>query len=119
MIQVQVIGNIGKDAEEKTINEKKYIGFNVASTERDTTTWVSVLMRRDDPTKLLPYLKKGTKVFVQGRMSVNSYMNNGNPASSINLFADRLELLSVKQSDEQHPNPQSDQTNGADDLPFD
>lgn len=75
-------------------------------------------MRRDDPTKLLPYIKKGTKVFVQGRMSVNSYMNNGNPASSINLFADRLELLSAKQSDER-PNPQSDQTNGADDLPFD
>ena len=68
MLTAIVIGNLGKDAETKTIGERQYIAFRMASTAKrkdgDKTTWVSVMYRYND--RLLPYLKKGQQVFVQG-----------------------------------------------------
>ena len=52
MLQIEVIGNIGADAEIKEFGGKKYVSFNVAHSERrkdangttvESTTWVPVL----------------------------------------------------------------------------
>ena len=49
MLQIEVIGNIGNDAEIKEFSGKKYVSFNVAHSEKhkdangvnvETTTWV-------------------------------------------------------------------------------
>ena len=78
MLQIEVIGNIGTDAEIKEFSGKKYVAFNVAHSERrkdangttiESTTWVSVLWYGDGG-GLTAYLKKGCKVFVRGRMSL-------------------------------------------------
>lgn len=74
MLQIEVIGNIGADAEIKEFNGKKYVSFNVAHSERrkdangttvESTTWVSVLSFGDGG-GLTQYLKRGAKVFVRG-----------------------------------------------------
>lgn len=80
MLQLEIIGNLGNDAEIKEFNGKKYVSMNVAHSEKkrdangsvlETTTWVSVLWYGDGG-NLTQYLKRGCKVFVRGRLSLKS-----------------------------------------------
>lgn len=75
MLQLEIIGNLGNDAEIKEFNGKKYVSMNVAHSEKkrdsngsvlETTIWVSVLWYGDGG-NLTQYLKRGCKVFVRGR----------------------------------------------------
>ena len=65
MIELQAIGNIGKDAEQKIIGGKAYASFSICVTEKtsdgkDKTTWLRV-MKYDSEGKLTAYLTKGKK----------------------------------------------------------
>lgn len=65
MIELQAIGNIGKDAEQKTIGGKSYASFSIGVTEKtsdgkDKTTWLRV-MKYDSEGKLTAYLTKGKR----------------------------------------------------------
>lgn len=73
MFKVEVIGNLGADAEVKDGNGGKFIAFRVANTDKwttesgekhESTTWIDVTMSNVD-SKVLPYLKAGVKVFVR------------------------------------------------------
>ena len=82
MLKLEVIGNLGADAQLKNDNGHSYLHFRVAHTDkfqdmatgqmRETTTWVSCFYsgRADG---ILPYLVSGTKVFVRGHMTVQIY----------------------------------------------
>lgn len=73
MFTASIIGNLGSDAELKTINGKVYLTFRVAHSEKFTkqdgtqieeTTWISCITSQF--TSLHQFLKKGQKVFVSG-----------------------------------------------------
>lgn len=81
MKRIEVIGNLGANAEVKSENGQQYLTFRVADSERWTdangtehedTTWITCFWR-GNPQNLLPYLTKGTKVFCRGRLSVRIY----------------------------------------------
>ena len=81
MLKAEIIGTIGADAEVKDFSGKKYVSFSVACNDyakdqqgnrTETTTWVSVLWYGDGG-GLLPYLKKGAKVFVRGNLKAKAY----------------------------------------------
>lgn len=100
MLKIEVIGNIGNDAEVKNINGNECVAFNVASSEKrngtDYTTWVSVLMNGNGG-NLTQYLKKGAKVFVRGNLSVKQYQDNtGQWRIGINLSASEVQLCGLK-----------------------
>lgn len=76
-----VIGNLGADAEVRVVNEKKFVSFKIADTQRftdnkgvahDKTSWISCAWNSDGG-NLLQYLKKGSKVMVIGRPSYKVY----------------------------------------------
>lgn len=131
MLTANVIGHIGKDAETKTIGERQFISFRMASTARrkdgDKTTWVSVMYRFND--KLLPYLRKGQQVYVQGDMDISTYTNKeGVQQVDVSVFANQLVLLGQRepaQATQQPTTPppapqqQSDLFREPSDLPFD
>lgn len=98
MIITQILGNIGRDAEVKPINDKQYLSFSVASTEKrgneEQTTWVSVLYPYQET--LLPYLKKGQQVFVSGKMKASIYQSQNNIGMDISVFAQTLQLCGGK-----------------------
>lgn len=109
MLQVQVIGNLGADAEVKEFNGSKGVCFNVAHTERwtdeqgtkhESTTWVSCILNGDGG-KLLPYLKKGTTVFVEGSGSVRCYSSPKEKrfVAGLNLSVRHVELVGGKIED--------------------
>lgn len=101
MLQVEIIGNIGNDAQVKDFNGKKYIAFNVAHSEKfknqqgvetERTTWVSVL--KPGESAVAQYLKKGTPIFVRGDLSVKAYKDNaGNWQVGVNCLAREVQLL--------------------------
>ena len=101
MLLLSAILNLGADAEVKTINEKQYISFRGASTEKrngqDEVTWVSVLCSVNE--NLLPYLKKGQQVFVSGRMKAGIYQSQQSFGIDISLYASTLQLCGSKREE--------------------
>ena len=103
MLQIEVIGNLGKDAEVKEFSGKKYVCFSVAHTENvraqkpgeppvQRTTWLSVYWYGDGGA-MLQYLKRGTKVFVCGTMRNNLYTDRtGQTRVDINVNAREVYL---------------------------
>jgi single-strand DNA-binding protein len=102
MIKLQVIGNLGKDAQVNNVNGKSVINFNVAHTERykdaqgnqkDRTTWVDCSYWTDR-TAVAPYLKKGTQVYVEGTPDVRTYTTaDGRNGASLTLRIASVQLL--------------------------
>lgn len=109
MLQVQIIGNLGADAEVKTANGRSFVSFNVAHSEKWTgadgaeheeTTWVSCALAGDGG-RVLPYLKRGTCVYCHGRASLRVYSSAKARAmvAGLNLSVDRLELVGGRTDD--------------------
>lgn len=93
MLQLSLIGTLGHDATEKTINGKNYLAYSVAVSENKMTTWVDVMTRCENG-NLKAYLKKGAKVYLQGNLSVSTYTNKAGAAvASITLWSRELEIV--------------------------
>lgn len=111
MIQITFTGTLGRDAEEKEFGSNKVVVFSAAVNERkkdsngeyvETTTWVDVLYGRGSG--ILSYLKKGTRVLIQGTPKVNAYMNRDNqPVASLSVSAHTVELIGGKTDSQQAP----------------
>ena len=74
MFKIEVSGNLGADAQVKSDGGRTYVQFSVADTKRykkedgtevEQTNWVSCFMRNPG-SPVIPYLKKGTRVWVRG-----------------------------------------------------
>lgn len=101
MNQANFIGNITADAVQRNSNGSLFITFTIARNEkRKDGTQVAQFIectKNGDNAALLPYLKKGTQVFVSGRVDVvRPYLNNklGVWQSGLTLSVKDLQLLS-------------------------
>jgi single-stranded DNA-binding protein len=94
MIAMEIIGNLGQDAQVVEVKSQNYVKMSVASTDNKVTTWVSVMLRGDGG-KLINYLKKGKTVFVRGRMSLDAYMgkSDNQPKASATIWANEIHLV--------------------------
>ena len=143
MLQIEVIGNLGKDAEVKEFSGKKYVCFSVAHTENvraqkpgepptQRTTWLSIYWYGEGGA-VLPYLKRGAKVFVRGTMRNNLYTDRtGQTRVDINVNAREVYLCGGTPTQTQATQPTATQhvagqtspasadapIGGDDDLPF-
>jgi single-strand DNA-binding protein len=105
MIKLQVIGNLGKDGLLNQVNGKNVINFTIAHTERyrdaggnqkERTTWVECAYWTER-TGVVPYLKKGSQVFVEGTPEVRQFTRtDGSPGASLSLRVNNLQLLGNK-----------------------
>lgn len=101
MLKMQIIGNLGKDAEVKqTQAGQTIINFSVAHSYKkqgqDATVWVDVskFVEQGQTTAIAQYLKKGTKVYVEGMPSANGWTGqDGTVNASLRLTAYQIELL--------------------------
>lgn len=137
--KAQVIGNLGADPKISIINngQTKVASFSVATTDRgyttqlgvqvpDKTEWHNIVCFGKLADVVDKFLKKGAKVFIEGKMRTRSYEDkSGVKRSVMEINADTIEMLDSKQQSQQpqvQPQPQaqySSQGNGGDgDLPF-
>jgi len=73
-----IAGNVGNVRGPNDANGKRVLNFSVAVNEgRDRTTWFDCALWGDRADKLAPYIQKGGKVTVSGRVSGDVY--EGNP----------------------------------------
>jgi single-strand DNA-binding protein len=126
MLKMQIIGNLGKDAEVRQANGKTVIGFSVAHTEKykdaqgvqiSKTTWVSCSYWTDR-TAVAPYLLKGTTVFVEGIPSVETYVNQQNETVGVlRLTVREVQLLGGNKQDGDNTNNNASATTVANPTP--
>ena len=117
MNQLQVIGNLTRDADVKSSQQgDNYLQFAIAVNEsKDKVMFVNVRQKQSTfPNGLLPYLLKGKKVFVQGRLTIGVYQSKQNGAwlPDITLWADKIELCGGGEQQEQHQQTPSSQPHG-------
>lgn len=106
MLKIEIIGNLGADAERKSSAYGDFYTFNVGSNRKFTnssgvletrTDWVSCNVNHDI-TRVLPWLVKGQKVFVRGDVSVRVYEKNGQHFAGLNCNVRELELVGQKEA---------------------
>lgn len=115
MFRVEMIGNLGADAEIKEANGRKFVSFRVAHTEKWTdratgqiissTLWASCAINGDGGA-LTQYLKQGTKVFVRGSANLNTYSSpkTHKIEAGLNISVWEIELCSSKKEDQSTDN---------------
>ncbi|MCU4154676.1 single-stranded DNA-binding protein [Carboxylicivirga sp. A043] len=105
MLKLILNGTVGKDAEVKTVGERKVINFDVAVSmdyknaqgeKVERTEWVRAAMWRSErqSTKVAEFLKKGQKVLLEGVPGSEGYQSkDGTVKSTIHVNVKELELL--------------------------
>ncbi len=109
MIKLQVIGHLGLDAQQNEVNGKKVINFSVAHTEKykdaqgnsqEKTIWVSCAYWTDK-VGILPYLKKGSLIYVEGQPDIRMFTTkDGRQEAQMILRCSQIDLLNVKKEDQ-------------------
>lgn len=118
MLKMQVIGHLGRDASTNTVNGKTVINFTVAHSEKwksadgtaqERTTWVDCSWWTDR-TAIVPYLKKGTQVYVEGQPEARAFQKkDGTPGSSLSVRVGIVQLLGSSGGDKATPIAASEQ----------
>jgi single-strand DNA-binding protein len=125
MVNLQAIGQLGKDSEIKTLQDgKKMIVFSIGITQgygdNKSTLWIEC-SKFGEKTTVADFLKKGTKVFISGEPTLRKWESNGKSGTTLQLRVNEIELLGSKPKEtttEGATPPSSHDPLDADDLPF-
>ncbi len=139
--KIMLIGYVGRDAEVKYTNTGMAVmRFSLATDQNQkdqngnwqrTTTWHDIVCFDKLAENMKDYVKKGRRVYVEGRLSKRDYMDKQNIRRFVvEVYADNLILLdrppaaeeTPAESDTQISEPPapeiSSETNPEEDLPF-
>lgn len=130
--KVILTGNVGADPKTGETNGIKYAQLSIATSERftdkngerkETTDWHKVAVWRQLAEVVEKYVKKGTKLYVEGKLKSWSYDDkDGNKHYVTEVVAEKIEFLGGPRTETTHPNAQQTQEpmtdNPEDDLPF-
>jgi single-strand DNA-binding protein len=86
--RVTLIGNLGKDPEQKTVGEGKLVTFSMATTDawtdhdsgerKEATQWHNIAIWNATLAEVaMDFLKKGSRAFVEGRLETRSWEKDG------------------------------------------
>jgi single-strand DNA-binding protein len=135
MLTCAAIGNLGNDPEAKySQGGALFLRFNVATNGRvksqsgeweDKTEWLRVTVFGQRAETLNQYLRKGTRVYVAGRLEARPWTDQqGGVRAGLELVADVVEFMSARNEDGQpqaaRPAPRAAATNDdeLEELPF-
>jgi single-strand DNA-binding protein len=135
-----LVGNVGKDPEVRYLDSGVAVAtITLATTERgytlangttvpDRTEWHNIVAWRGLAEIAEKYIKKGSQIFVEGKITTRKWEKDGIARYSTEIVADSIELLGKRpegSSAESHPAaPKTPSGNTAapsessDDLPF-
>jgi single-strand DNA-binding protein len=108
--KVILVGNVGKDPETRYLDESTAITkFPMATSETyknkagervSTTEWHNVVLWRGLAQVAEKYVKKGTQIYIEGRIKTRSYDDaEGNKKYITEIVGDQLQLLGRKPDD--------------------
>lgn len=113
--KVLIIGNCGKDPEVRMAGEAKVATINVATTERykdrngetrENTEWHTVVAWRNTADVVERFVRKGTQLYVEGKLRTRSWDDNGQKRYVTEIMADNIQLLGKKENTSSAPTTQ-------------
>lgn len=140
--KVILIGNVGKDPEIKYLDKDVAVAkFSLATSETYTnkngekvtnTDWHNIVLWRGLANIAEKYVKKGTSLYVEGKIKTRTYQDeNNNTKYIVEIVGDNIQLLGKKESSDSensYSKPENTNTstsndfasdeNSSDDLPF-
>ncbi|MFH0865451.1 MAG: single-stranded DNA-binding protein [Bacteroidota bacterium] len=133
--KVILVGNLGKNAEIRSFENNTKISFSLATTEvykakdgqnTEQTEWHEVVFWRTGMTEFAERnLKKGTKVYIEGKIRTRSWDDkDGAKKYRTEIIGDKVEILIPKKeettinNEPQHDEPVPPAPEPSDDLPF-
>tara|TARA_B100000427_G_C15421191_1_gene556477 strand:- start:592 stop:990 length:399 start_codon:yes stop_codon:yes gene_type:complete len=127
--KVILVGNLGKDPEVKYLDSGVAVAnFSLATTENyknkegervSQTEWHSVVLWRGLAEVAEKYLKKGSSVYIEGRIRTRKWEDNdGRTRYNTEILGDSMTMLGGKPlSENKNEDPPTSATH-EDDLPF-
>ena len=109
----EFIGRLGKDPEVRyTADSNAICNFSIAvsykSKDKETTEWVRITAFGKLAGICADYLKKGSQVFVAGRMTTRKWQNkDGVDQYTTEVVADQMQMLGSRSADDAPPPPPS------------
>lgn len=133
--KVILLGNLGKDPEVRTLGDGvKVANFPMATSETykdktgqrvEQTEWHNIVLWRSLAEVAEKYLRKGTQIYIEGRLRTRSWGEEGNKKYITEIVGENFTILSRKKDDESAPRTEntgstntSTPSSGSDDLPF-
>lgn len=101
-----LLGSVGRDPEVKEINGTKYASFTLATNEsykdkngdRQTITdWHNIVCWRNTADIVERFVKKGSQLFVEGKLRTRSWEKDGEKRYVTEVIADNIQLLGKKE----------------------
>lgn len=106
--KVIILGNCGKDPEVRVVGEHKVASFSVATTEKykdsktdewkENTEWHNIVCWRNTAELADKYIKKGTQLYIEGKLRTRSWEKDGEKRYVTEIVADNIQLLGKKES---------------------
>src|SRR5438067_8073358 len=111
MLKTMLIGNLGNDPEMRySASGAPFLRFNVASNYRtrtpegewqDKTEWVRVTVTGARAESLAQYLRKGSRVYVDGRLEARPWTDReGQVRAGLEVTANDVQFMSSRADDE-------------------
>lgn len=106
--KVILVGNVGKDPEVRYLEKDVAVAnFSLATTDRaltlkngtqipERTEWHNIVAWRGLATIAEKYIKKGTPIYVEGKIQTRSYEKDGIKRYVTEIYAESIELLGRK-----------------------
>jgi single-strand DNA-binding protein len=127
--KVILIGHLGQNPEGKDLNGTQLASFSVATTYKtkngETTEWSNIKCFGRLAEIAIQYLRKGSAVYIEGRLSTSKWEKDGVKHSRTDIICERLQMLGGKAdaTAEAAPahtaeRPAAEPTASYDDIPF-
>ena len=105
--RVILLGFCGKQPEVKTVGDNKVATFSMAMTEKgyktkdgkeipEKTEWVNIVAWRGLASLCEGYVKKGSQLYVEGRLTTRSYEKDGTKIYVTEVVAENIQLCGSK-----------------------
>ena len=94
-IECAIIGRLGQDPDLRTAaSGKPWMRLSLAVGRGDTTQWVTVAVFDDLAKGLIAKVKKSDRMYIEGRLTLQTWEKNGEQRAGLNVAAWRAEPLS-------------------------
>lgn len=130
--KVILLGNVGKDPESRQLESGKWVStFSMATSKKyknkqgevqNNTEWHNVKCFGNLAEIVSKYLKKGSKIYIEGEIKTESWKDNDNKTKYMTfIIMNELKMIDSPNSQGSTPNQDQQQNNDvaeSDELPF-
>lgn len=111
--KVILVGNVGRDPEIKHLDKGVAVAnFSIATTETyiaktgekiSNTEWHNIVVWRGLAEVVEKYVKKGSQIYIEGRLKTRNYEKDGIKHYLTEIYADEMQLLGKREGQAEMP----------------